>query len=267
MTYDAIEKSQRDARPVEFYRFASGSRLWLQTSADKELVIPAGTFSPEFLEREPIEHSDEDLSGSLDVVVAVDHPVAALFAAYFPEDPVALTIYAAHRQELANAVVVWAGTVSQCNVEGAEARLTCVPDDVALGQKFPTRVYSAQCQWPLYGPGCGADPTSKTDPVNVTTVSGFTVTSADFALRPNGWYTNGWLRRASGERRMVVSHSGSTVALKARFRELFSGEIVSAIAGCQRRYQLDCVAKFANGINFGGYAWMPKRNPYDGRIL
>jgi len=79
---------------------------------------------------------------------------------------------------------VWAGTVSQCNVEGAEARLTCVPDDVALGQKFPTRVYSAQCQWPLYGPGCGADPTSKTDPVNVTTVSGFTVTSADFALRP-----------------------------------------------------------------------------------
>ena len=42
MTYDAREKSRYLGQPVEGFRFAQGSNLWLYTSADRTITLPAG---------------------------------------------------------------------------------------------------------------------------------------------------------------------------------------------------------------------------------
>jgi len=35
------------------------------------------------------------------------------------------------------------------------------------------------------------------------------------------------------------------------------GDVFTIYPGCQKRLQQDCITKFSNGINFGGFPYLP----------
>lgn len=261
MTYETLEASARDGRPIELFKFASGARVWYLTSADEKLVYLADTYTPEAITRGPIRENDEADAGSVAVTLPRTHPIAQLFIGYVPEPPMTLVVVARHRGD-SGSYEVFRGQISSARLEGARIELLGVPDISADDQTIPRNTCQAQCNWALYSEQCGVSKAAflVTGAVNVVSADTLQVTA--FSAKPAGWFNNGWVERASGERRWILTHAGATLTLMNPFPDLAVGEVVTAFAGCDRTEAV-CNSKFSNAARFLGFPRVPVKNPFD----
>jgi uncharacterized phage protein (TIGR02218 family) len=264
-TLDELEESQAEGRPGECYRFASGSSVWTWTSADRQLAIPAGSFTPATIRRSRAEYSQEENTESIEVTVPRNNPVAALFIRLPPTNEVGLTIYRGPRDDVDEFIAIWQGRVTSARFVGSEAILLCATVTQAMKREVPTLAYQRQCPLVVYSAECGADPTTFRDVVTITTVSGRTLTSNDFDLRADGWFDGGMIVGPDGTPRFVVSHVGDTVTLLSPFLDLDPLDVVDAYRGCDRTLPT-CRDVFGRLEAHIGFHLIPTRNPLEGRI-
>jgi len=262
--FEDLEESKFSGKPVECFRFTHGSRLWLFTSSDREIQIPAGVFAPEVIRRGGSSQTDEDASGNLDIFVKRDNPVASLFVGFPPESSVSLIIYRVHRGEETDQKAIWTGSVVSARFVGSEATLVGSPLSAGLKRRIPGLTYQNPCNHYVYSTGCGANPLLHRDPVTVTTVTGAQVVSNDFALRADGWYAGGKLEIAGRATRLIVAHVGNTVTLMSPMPGLQSLDTGYAYKGCDR-HLTTCRDGFSNLDNHYGFDAIPSRNPHDQR--
>lgn len=266
MTFESREASVHDGAPLECYRFVQGEESWLLTSADDPVTLPSGTYQPEAISRGELDHSQESLSGALEITLPGTHALVAPYIPYAPPRPTAVTLYRAHRGEESDARVRFVGRVGSVRFDGAAAVLRCLPLDAAFQRSLPILTFQSLCQWALYGPGCGINATAYRELATVTAVSGSTVTALAFAGHADGWWTNGWIEGPGGEVRFVVAHAGQVVTVAEPIPGLAPGQVVAAYAGCDRT-EATCAGKFTNLANHMGWARIPTRNPHRGNLI
>ncbi len=258
MTFNAAETSTHDGQPVRCYRFAHGASIWRHTSADRAIVITDGTFLPEAIEEGSIHRSREWDSGGVELTVDRSHPVALLFGASRPREPVLLTIYAVQRLQDDVFPVRFNGEVARAVPQDHSVSLHCVPISYRMKRRVPYLRYSALCPLALYGSRCGVDRELFRQRVVVASVSVSLVQSAAFSGFPDGWFTNGYLRTLGGETRFVVAHTGDLVTLEYPLA-ISAGEAIDAFPGCDRS-EATCTSKFNNFENHLGFAHIPNRD-------
>lgn len=263
MSYDDNEKSQYQGKPVECYLWTQGPDSWAQTSADREITLPLGTFIPETLSRSRPELSEEAQAETLEVTVPRTHPIAGFFIAELPSEPISFVLYRAHRGDEANYASFFSGMVLNCRFEGSQAVLLHGSLKSLLQKGFPPLRFQTPCNQVLYQ--CGANPTTSVDTVSVTTVSGSTVVSNDFAARADQWFRGGRLVAPSGETRYIVDHVGDTVKLIGPLPGLQSLDVCQAFWGCDH-LETTCESKFNNLVNHMGFARIPGKDPHQTRI-
>lgn len=269
MAFDDQEQHAHGGAPQEFFKFSSGATVWRWTSGDAAETINDGAsseYTPAAISASPMDHSREDSAGNITVRMARDNAVAALFVAYTPPDPVSLVIYTKHRAD-AELRVAFVGEVSAASFGGGEARLTCSPITQRMKRSVPKVVVQSQCNWALYGTGCGVDAETYKVEGAVDTVTGSVVSVSEFDALADGYFNAGWLEVvATGERRYIVSHVGAAVTLMSPISGLAPADDVIAYPGCERTEAV-CASKFNNLLNHLGFARVPTRNPYDGSIV
>jgi uncharacterized phage protein (TIGR02218 family) len=129
------------------------------------------------------------------------------------------------------------------------------------------------CRWTLGDQdSSGAVPSSHcTVNLNALAVTAVPVTSvvnqqsfgASSLAQAAGYFQGGYLTWTSGAnsgRSMDVQAHGSGGALVLQVPMLNAvviGDQFTIYPGCQKRYQQDCISKFNNGINFGGFPYLP----------
>lgn len=269
--YDPLEVSRYLGDPIEGFRFTQGSSVWSFTSADTPIYFKAGgvgaVFSPEVIVRSGLEFSQEEDSGGLTVEMTHGNPVAQLFRSYIPTSPVSLTVFRRHRAD-PEETVVFTGKVIACQFEDPKATLTCISVAQTMRRLIPSVLFESQCNWNLYGPGCGVDRSAGfTHSGTVDAVSGRDVDSAVFSAQVDGYFTSGWLQRdASSERRFIVRQVGARASVMNAFSSLQAGDAITAFAGCDRTEAV-CLAKFNNLARHLGFPRIPTRNPYDGSLV
>ena len=259
MTYDGRETSQDSGEPIELFRFVYGGTVYTYTSADVEQVRLGETYTPEPIQRTQLELDGESLKGAIEITIPRTNPIAVPFVAYAPEPPITVTVIQQHRGESQELVGDW--EVGQATFEGATVRLSCVPSDAGLRRRIPRNTYQGQCNWALYSAQCGINKDLFKVAATVTVISGLTIQASAFATKPDGWFNNGWVQRANGQRRWVVKHVGAVLTLLSPFVALAVNESVDAYAGCERT-EADCATKFSNLVNFLGFPRVPTRNPF-----
>lgn len=259
MSYDARETSGAAGAPVELYRFACGGTTYAFTSGDVAQVALGLDFAPAPVSRGEIDTSDEDTQGSLEVVVPRTSPVAALFVPDLPPAPVTLELYRFHRGD-AELVLFWSGEIASADVAGSSVRLAGIPIGRVLRRALPPHTFQGQCNWALFGTGCGLDRNAYRTTATLTAVSGFTISAAEFDAQPDGYFRAGWVELASGEKRWVTAHVGAVLTLLTPFRSLVVGETVYAFPGCDRT--IDACKAFSNLHRFLGFPFVPTRNPF-----
>lgn len=259
MSFDSLEKSQAAGNPVEFFKFVSGARSFWYTSADDEITYLGDLYTPETIVRGSLSQDDEEESGHIEITIPRTNPIAALYVPYTPEPAMALTLYQKHRSD--PQVIAMAFTVASGRFQGSTCVLTCLPIFEVFRHSYPRNTCQAQCNWALYSAQCGVGRATFLVVGVVTTITGDTIQATAFGTKPDGWFNNGYVERANGERRWVVGHVGATLTLMSPFLDLTVNESVTAYAGCDRTEAV-CKSKFNNVLNHLGFARVPNKNPF-----
>lgn len=261
MTYATQESSVHSGQPVELYRFSSGLRKWLYTSADVPIVYQTETYEPYPLKRGPFRQTAELAKTGLEIKTPRDTPFVADMVASPLLDVVMLTIYRKHRSD-AEVLPFWRGRVEGVRFEGGESIISCKPLGTALKRIGLRRPAQRQCPHALYDVGCNLTEAVYAETGSLLSHTGAAVTSGVFAGHPDGWWVGGKID-FSGARRFIVGHVSDTITLTGAVPGLAQNAAFIVYPGCDH-LPATCNSKFGNILNYGGAPGFPIKNPFSG---
>lgn len=237
------ETSLHDSQPRWEYRFERGAQSW---SFDSRAT--------------PIKHSGaaqqaEQARRTLSIEVTLDFPLLDDWRALPPTETTRVSILRFEPDWSSR--MIWDGRVVAVTFDAARATLACEDAGVALGRAGLRRLYSKLCPHVLHGAACGVAPA----PVAATVVA-----AAGLEVRLSGThgvdaYAGGWLQTTDGVLRAMIVANGAQQATLLYAAPFAPGQAVQAYAGCNHTLQA-CRDKFANLDNFGGFPWIPAKNPF-----
>lgn len=267
MTYDARERSTHDGSPVELFEFTRGADSWRYTSQAVDYDLAGIVYTAVPIRRTSSEATQAIERSELRVTLPRDIEVASGFIQIPPSNLMLLTIRRVHRGD-GEVAVVWLGRVLNAEWRAAEVELFAEPVFTSLRRAGLRRLYGRNCPHALYDSGCLANPADHRTTGPATAIDGVTVSVAAAAGVPanslNGGYAAWTSESGTGEQRMIVSHSGADVELVAPPTGLVVGATVQLHAGCLHTLT-DCDTRFANTGNYGGFPFIPLRNPFNGQ--
>ena len=257
MSYSVFELSTYLGKPVILYRFTCGNSTWLYTAASRDF-----TYNSDIYVAIPIKHGKFEITqDSLKSDIAINMPrtidVVAPFVGQPPENVMYVKVYRIHKGDT-EAIIAWQGRVTTCSIAGDEATLKA--ESLYTSMRQPGLVkFSRQCRHVLYGTHCGlvaADHSLRLTGVLGNGSRG--LTHAGLANQADGWWVGGYAMLDTGERRMITSHSGTSITLAYAFSSFAAaGAAVTFCAGCDLTVAT-CNTKFANVANFGGFPDIPE---------
>jgi uncharacterized phage protein (TIGR02218 family) len=261
MSYSLRETSAHEAQPIELYHFTQGAESWRYTSSEMEYLHNSALYQPITIKRTAPEISQERGASGITVTVPRDNKVAGLFRVFVPRSTIGLTIYRLHGGD-DELVTFWQGRVRAVNWQGSEAQIACEPLTAMLQREGPRLVYQSQCNHMLYSQFCTVVSEQYKQIITVIGIGGNQITATELSAKPDDWYPTGFLSRDGLDFRMITEHRGDTVSILLPFEDLKVGDRLFAYAGCDRSIQT-CQKKFDNHINFGGFPYIPTKNPFE----
>ncbi len=256
-------------------------------------------FLPTAIEHEQIRLDGEKNAGQLRVSLPLDHALAQLYALDSPAVQTWLTLYQADNAVAGGQTfVIWVGQVVSAQYDESRCTLTLDHLQKVLNRPGLTAKHPRSCGHLLFDAAtCGVKASTLEDGywafredgfLESVSADGFVVSVPAAANRPAGWLDGGYLviggtytdiagidHRVRGQsvdadmqvfggiRRSIVSHSGGTLRLAVPLK---AGEAVGArvslFAGCDGSLST-CKNKFSNAPRFGGYPYIPIKNPFE----
>ncbi len=271
MTYASFEQSSEAGTPTEIYEITAGTiDTFYFTSAAESVTIESNTYLPiEGLDRSKDTKGVSKRDNNFTIQLPTSNPVAQLYTGNLPGFRVRLKVRRFHLTDPAlEVVLVFDGFIQSASFvkRSKVAVLTARPTLSALGRQVPRRTYQSTCNHVLYDTlTCRVDKTLPANFVNgvrVASVVGSVMTliglDDEFS---DGFATAGFVELTDGsEGRTILLHSENTLTLMSPFTD--PPIEVNVFAGCDHLFTT-CISKFDNGINFGGFPFIPILNPYD----
>lgn len=277
MSYTALELSKFEGSPVELYTFYSDnfSSPYTYTSYDENITYNASTYVSVPISRTQPELSREYEAQALSIEVHKDNPLAKLWITGLPPNIVWVKIdrYHSGDGDVPEVITFWQGRVRGIVWKNNSASIECYPLNTAFDKNGLKSWYGAPCQYMLYDTStCKVPAASFKVEATITQISGATLTSphfgtfSDSSLVPQGWWVGGFVGTQDGSLRFITEHSGSgntsiTLAVPFELSSIQVGSVVDIFAGCDRKYNT-CKYKFNNLKNFGGWPFVPAKNPF-----
>lgn len=267
MSYAAVEVSTSDGQPIELYVFQQALKTWYYTTGPDVITRTGIDYEPATITRSAISQSNETSGSAISLTFPRDHDFARQFLGFAPDLVTTLTIFRGHATDTsAEFLVFWKGRVISGTGNGPTIDLACESVFTSLQRTGLRARYQRQCRHALYSPSC----TLNMDTYKVTgvvqSVNTGLVTCTQAAALPNGWFTGGILRLASGATRFIISHSGAQLQLSRPFAEDIGGQTIDIFPGCDH-LKSTCISKFNNLLNFGGFPYIPSINPFGGTSI
>ncbi|KPJ92584.1 MAG: hypothetical protein AMS18_07060, partial [Gemmatimonas sp. SG8_17] len=142
-----------------------------------------------------------------------------------------------------------------CKLAGSTAERT-------FNKPLPRFRYQSLCNHVLYDANCTVVRSSYLYSGTVTAASGNEVTINNLALKGPTWAIGGYVNIDDTDYRMVLDQSGDVVTVLLPFDEAVLGKTAEVYAGCDHTIGT-CNGKFSNAVNYGGFPFVPKINPFE----
>jgi len=262
------EEITKKRKPIELYHlWREGGQHWRYTSYDKDIVYGGNTFTPTVVARGSVRYDAQLEVTTLRVAFGYVYDPVIMYIAQNPVEVVWIDIQKYYEDvSPPETSVIFIGQIKTVSFEGNEAQATCVGFEHYLNQKIPKYRYQTGCNNDLFDSFCLVDPDDYLLSTTITAVdtAGVILTSSDFALQDDGYYTRGHVQWGD-YRRMIVHHEGSDITIRFKIPDFTSGQAVDAWPGCDRQL-LTCYEKFNNvdgqgRLRFFGHPWIPLDNP------
>lgn len=272
MTFGIFESSTETSQPIELYLFQVGLGAPLAfTSSEDEQVVDGVTYVPEAIKRGRLSQGHDKRDSVLEISVPKSNLMAKQYLAVVPAQEPRVTIKRIQRADgpTPEVVTLFVGMIRSVNFggQGKLATISVAPLIVASSRAIPRYTYQSLCNHVLYDGLCKI---LATDPLYLRTgiasrSSGVSLTVAGLSADPDGFFKAGFVQ-VNGDARMILDHVGDVLTLMLPFPFNVAGQTVEVLAGCDHSPNT-CKTKFNNIINYGGFAFVPKRDIFKHGIL
>ena len=266
MSYSGFESSIQDGTPIELYEFSRGYTFWRFTSFSKEYKEGLTVWSPESIERDNVVQTAELSKGGVSVSFPITNEFAAGYLGYVPENTTLLTIYRLHRTDTSNQKIsYWKGRVLSVKAEGKRVKLVCESIFSSLKRTGLRARYERSCRHTVFDTQCRVSIELYRLAGTIQYQTPDFITLSDIAPMTTNYYAGGMARDVDNNYRFIVANDSYTVTLSRPFgRQMLTEELV-LYPGCDKTRDT-CKSKFNNVLNYGGFPWIPRKNPFDGGI-
>lgn len=173
-----------------------------------------------------------------------------------------IKVFQGYLDDPANHIVIFEGVMDapQMNHETLQLRVKSKLD--TLQTQTPRRRYTRLCSWIFGSDECMVDLNSIRASSSIAGIADGKIISLQGRSDPQGYWVNGILQvdipGDEPEKRIVIASNGAVVEVDFPFEKAALGYPVVIRRGCTRTYG-DCVSKYTNGLNYGGFLAVPKR--------
>lgn len=271
MSYLLRDRSVEDATPIELFKFiGTGGNHYYNDSDVAQTVIndddEEELYLPLNIERGAIELTNVTTDNStMDISVPVDCDLAQLFALRDSPDRLDVEVYRQHVGD-AELELVWKGYTTGFSVSDRTATIsTGNVIQTALQSLLNSVYYQLACNHVLYDARCKA---VRADHTTYSTVAGISADEMQVTVEADGVENND-LRAGelivdrTGERRFVMGNSADVISISHPFVDIEVSDSVTMVKGCVHNIG-DCDGKFDNIPNYGGFPYIPTKNPLGG---
>ena len=258
---------------TELFKFVEGDIITTQTRGDTDVTYLSELYTSAYPIKRSATESNKELSkSSVDIIVDLSNPLAQRHLASPVDTVVTVTIF---QHTDSSTDVFWKGRLASTKANNKGVILTCESIFTSLRRPGLRGRYQKSCRHALYGAsGCTVDPELHAVLSTLTDVNGVSVEVAGLNAYPDGRFRGGMLRAPDGVVRFVVDHAGNNLTLSRPFEQLQNlfningpGVVeVKAYPGCQHN-MADCNDIFDNLPNYGGFPWIPSKNPVGGSSI
>lgn len=272
MAFDTYEEALETSRPVEVYTFQLGSEFFRYTSAEASVTLGAITFEPLAIKRGGMVEGPEERSSVFTIEMPTAGTIASRYISIVPGPQCLVEVIRYQRLDTPTPeqIIIFQGAIQSVSFkeDGRVASIACQSLVAATSRPAPRFVYSSACNHVLYDSRCKIvrDQPAFKFSGTVNGINGNVLTIVGLAAFGNGWFTSGLIEAFSGtDARMILEHTGDDITLLLPFPSPVVGTSVEVFAGCNHA-TTDCDAKFDNIINYGGFPFVPRLNPFESGI-
>jgi uncharacterized phage protein (TIGR02218 family) len=270
MTFDAQETSRESGSVLELYEFVLGLDTFRFTPFQRDVTWSGLNYTATTISRSKTGASIEDVAGQVTITTTIDNPVAAKFIPNVPGSVGSVRILRAHINDPAEETVLsFEGFIANVTLDGElEAKILCNPNTKIFDRAAPRFTYMGLCNHILYDARCKVDISLFDFTGLVSAVVGNDITVNGASGLGAGFFVGGFARFPAGsteDARMILAQSGDTMTLLLPFAETILGSDIDLFAGCDHSLAI-CESKFANVINYGGFPFVPRKNPFNTRL-
>lgn len=268
MSYATYEDSLELGTPVELYEFTQGTQRWFYASCAEDVLALGQVFTATPIKRSRVKTTTDTFKDGVTLTFPRDNPFASQFLGFAPEEVTTLTIRRGHYGDPdGEFIVYWKGRVAGAKAANNEITIECESVFTSIKRPGLRARFEYGCRRTLYLKGCNVNRELYKLEGKILSISGgLVVAVAGAALQPGGYYTGGMLVAPSGVPRFITAHSGDQVTIARPLPELVGGMTVALYPGCDHLRET-CKNKFNNLDNFGGFPFIPGRNPFDGSSI
>lgn len=268
MTFDLIENSNDEGRPIYLYAFTLGAATWRYTSSDADVILNGYKWQAVAISDDGVKLTGEANTDGLTITGPSTLAPVQMFIGTPPSQAIMVAIYHYHEGD-GEAVLGYVGEVMQVNQpEPGTATISCDTISASMQRDGLRLAWQRTCPYALYDPiTCKADKTLTALDLVVSDTVGNDVQFNLLAGTPDGTFDGGfieWEHPSRGtEFRGIEVQLGVMCTMFGLADGLYYGLHVKAYVGCNRT-TTDCVNRFDNLNNYGGVPDMPGKSPFDG---
>lgn len=270
MSFDTLEASNFDGKPIALYEFTRAPVTWRYCSADLDITYDGNPYKSVPISNSGIPQSGDPAADDVTIEMPAAEAIAGLFQGTPPSDTLTVTIRHMHYGDTESRVV-WIGTVAAVSrgTDEAACRVICKN----LGASFEAagvRIsWSRNCPYVLYDEAtCKVSKTSFRVSATPSAAVGRTLTVPSLTAYDEGTFSGGFIEWTTDdgatERRGITLHEGATLTLYGLADGVPTDSAVYVYHGCNRTPER-CQEKFANLANYGGVPALPGVSPFNGR--
>ena len=268
MSYQDYEDGLEIGSPVELYEFTQGAERWFYISGNTSIIRLAQVYEPSSIKRDRIKQTNDVLKDSLKLKFPRSNEFANQFIGAVPDVVTSATVLRGHWGDPDEEYEVsWKGRVIGSRADENAISLECESVFTSIKRPGLRARFEINCRHVLYGAQCGVNQNVYRHDGTVLSINNsvdIEVTNA--SLFANGYFTGGKLVNDLGVARFIIAHSGNVVTLARPLASLGLSDDVAIYPGCDHA-KTTCFNKFGNLPRFGGFPYIPERNPFDGNSI
>lgn len=266
MSYEEIDKSVETGAPIEFYIFSVENLRFYYTNATRDFMQSGNLFLSRSIERTALTNNMSIIDNSdTKITLPRSDLLSQKCAGMFTPSIINVEIFQRHRSDPdGEAKRIFSGYLLDIETNGrmAEFSFTTLMRSYVDGQ-VATVSYTAVCNHDWGDSRCRVDIEAYSRASQVVSSDLWTLTVAGFVGEDMKDFIGGFIRNdRTNVQRNVVDIDQNRIFLDGMFADVEVGDTIKIYPGCDHLIDSDCRTAFNNVINFGGFPFIPRSNPF-----